>query len=705
MEKRKPRLTVLASTENTAVVLGEQMQKIFGNELEIRDFCFSQIEKNSVEAELVLVSHPGILDRAKEYIREKTRIFIAKRNVPVDAISRLADFPEGARIVVANVDRENATEAIAQLQDIGINRLNYAAYYPESGEFPTDAQGVVIFGEDGILHEPEIPVIDFGTRIADQATCVMIAGHFGIYERVADRILDTFMQHNIHLNNTYAQQIDRNQKLALEMQMILNRYQKSTILMNVKGEILFYNPKAGRLLEIENDVSPYMETILKQIRENERGFFLEIKKRSYFAEFSYSGDQQSLIIIIDDVRHVEETSETFRNILRKNGLVADYTFQDIVGNSPSMVKLKKKAAQFAKSESTIHIHGESGCGKELLAQAVHNGSKRKNNAFVAVNLAALSSTVGESELFGYAEGAFTGAKKGGKKGLFELAHNGTIFLDEIGDCSLDTQKKILRVLQERKVMPIGSNKIISVDVRIISATNKDLKKLVQEGRFREDLYYRLNVLPLRVPPLRERKEDILPMFYSFLDNAFHVQIESVGEKLETVLQKYDWPGNVRELRNMAEYTANCISADMTDWEQDVMERLMPKGVPIEEGGISAPKEYKYDGTEGRDYEAKDAKTDTFDKLETDCEQHLVFRILAQLGEAPYVWTRAGIADALPDILPGVIKRYLGILRQYGLVYAKKGEGTRISRAGISYLQSLSERERVNAQNLEIKEQD
>ena len=208
----------------------------------------------------------------------------------------------------------------------------------------------------------------------------------------------------------------------------------------------------------------------------------------------------------------------------------------------------------AKSDSSILITGESGTGKEMFAQSIHNSSKRKEFQFVAVNCGALPESLLESELFGYEEGAFTGAKRGGKPGLFELAHKGTLFLDEIEEMPLKLQRSLLRVLQEREVMRLGGDRLISVDIRLIAATNRDLKGLLSDGRFREDLYYRLNVLPLFVPPLRARKEDISSLISGF-KKSFNWEF-SLSASAGKAIFDYSWPGNIRQLRNCIEYISN-----------------------------------------------------------------------------------------------------------------------------------------------------
>lgn len=243
------------------------------------------------------------------------------------------------------------------------------------------------------------------------------------------------------------------------------------------------------------------------------------------------------------------------NVSRDYKLDDKIRFEDIHGESHVITETKKIARKASNTTASVLITGESGVGKEQFARAIHDMGIKKDGNFVSVNCAAIPSDLLESELFGYAEGAFTGARTSGKKGKFELAHGGTLFLDEIGDMPLEMQAKILRVLQERKVERVGSNTSVPVDFRLISATNKDLKALIKEGLFREDLYYRLFVIPLEIPPLRDRKQD-LPIIVSEtmgqLAETYGVGEKTIDQKVMQMIYKYDWPGNVRELINVLE---------------------------------------------------------------------------------------------------------------------------------------------------------
>ncbi|HHY90827.1 MAG TPA: sigma 54-interacting transcriptional regulator, partial [Clostridiales bacterium] len=262
---------------------------------------------------------------------------------------------------------------------------------------------------------------------------------------------------------------------------------------------------------------------------------------------------------------------SFRDITEARKLVYNmsqrdvrYTFDDIIGNSQKIIEVKQQAETVARGNSTVLITGESGTGKEMFARAIHYRSSRCNGPFVTVNCGAIPETLLESELFGYEKGAFTGAREKGKMGKFELANGGTIFLDEIGDMPLHLQVKLLHVLQNMRFERVGGNKTICVDVRVIAATNRDLEKMIEEKEFREDLYYRLSVIPLRIPPLRKRAEDIPLLMNYFLKkyNAFMKKsIKGFSKEAKEIYLAYDWPGNVRELENAVEYGVNMTFSD------------------------------------------------------------------------------------------------------------------------------------------------
>jgi PAS domain S-box-containing protein len=254
---------------------------------------------------------------------------------------------------------------------------------------------------------------------------------------------------------------------------------------------------------------------------------------------------------LSEIKKLNEELDQARRFIRH--LKAKYTFDDIIGDSQTLRAVIKQAKRASQTSITVLLRGESGTGKELFAHAIHNESPRKNEKFIRVNCAAIADSILESELFGYEEGAFTGAVKGGKKGLFEEADKGTIFLDEIGKVSFSLQDKLLRVLQEKEIIKVGGVRTIEIDVRIIVASNTNLERAIQEGKFREDLYYRLNVFPLFIPSLRERREDI-PLLVSYIIRKFNQEygrsVKECAPEAMKRLMDYDWPGNVRELENV-----------------------------------------------------------------------------------------------------------------------------------------------------------
>ncbi|MFP5115793.1 sigma-54 interaction domain-containing protein [Bacillaceae bacterium C204] len=297
------------------------------------------------------------------------------------------------------------------------------------------------------------------------------------------------------------------------------------------------------------------------------------------------------------IQGLVEELKYYKTKLEKE-LKSKYRFSDLIGKCSTFLATKKFAERISGSNSSVLLMGDSGTGKELFAHAIHNSSMRSSLPLVAINCAAIPEHLLESELFGYDDGAFTGAKKGGKKGQFEIANNGTLFLDEIGDMPLSMQSKLLRVLQEKEVQRIGGQKSISIDVRIIAATHRDLEKLVEEGKFRQDLYYRLNVIKIEIPPLRERKEDIPLISQSLLkklERKFYRKGIELSAEVEERLMKHEWPGNIRELENVLERSINVLDgktievAHLPLYLRDMESETSFVNTPLSPNKMPAPK--------------------------------------------------------------------------------------------------------------------
>ncbi|MFZ2781808.1 MAG: sigma 54-interacting transcriptional regulator [Rectinemataceae bacterium] len=374
-----------------------------------------------------------------------------------------------------------------------------------------------------------------------------------------------------------ARSLRQRRESDFRIRAVVNAVQEGIVSLNKDGIIELFNPKAGELFGSENLFGRPIDLIIpnldfKHIMSSGRdllGKVIELHgQRAVInvAPIMIQGCAEGAVAVLQEVGSIQDLEKRVRKQLYAKGLFAKYRFQDILGDSPAMRHCVEVARQYASTLSNIVIFGETGTGKELMAQSIHNESSVRDGPFVAINCGALPPTLLESELFGYVEGAFTGAVKGGKAGLFELAHGGTIFLDEINELDLQLQKKLLRVIQEREVMRVGDTRVIPVSMRVIAASNVSLQEEVEKGRMRKDLFYRLNVLDIRIPPLRERSDDILMLFSHCASACAQRNGDPAPSGLPTQLAErfcaYSWPGNVRELENTAEkYVVLCRLMD------------------------------------------------------------------------------------------------------------------------------------------------
>ncbi|NLV88021.1 MAG: sigma 54-interacting transcriptional regulator [Tissierellia bacterium] len=399
-------------------------------------------------------------------------------------------------------------------------------------------------------------------------------------------------------------------KESIEMlEDILNYAYEGYVLVDPEGKIVKMNYEKllgikeedaiGRPVEevIENTrMHIVVKTGIKEIRDVQRiqGYDMITNRIPIIKENKVIGAVGT--VLFKDISEVKELAHQLLDLQSKinkyKGEIeriqgTKYSFDSIITRNPKMEYLKKVGRRAAETNSTVLITGESGTGKELFAHAIHRASYRRDEAFIAINCAAIPRDLLESELFGYDRGAFTGARREGKPGKFEQALGGTIFLDEIGDMPLEMQAKILRVLESKEFERIGSNKKIDFDARVIAATNENLEEAVKKGKFREDLYYRLNVVSIEIPPLRERIEDIEPLAENMLE--FLLQEMKLGQKEITnetmkILKKYSWPGNVRELRNVLERAVN-LSTGKFILPEHLPERLFNRNPNITSGSI------------------------------------------------------------------------------------------------------------------------
>lgn len=362
-------------------------------------------------------------------------------------------------------------------------------------------------------------------------------------------------------------------RLAEQFRALVNSLHEGIIAINADGLIVNINQSAYNILGLETDMrSRHIKALFPGFDQKVLVMQSSEKNRYYERELQYANDEGLNLLLLGNITLMQEKNRvtgaviSFREredltIMAKRIISKGKvdTFEAIKGTSNELTGIKKRMKRVANTDSTIFIRGETGTGKSLFARAVHEQSHRRNKPFITVNCAAIPASLIESELFGYEEGAFTGARKGGKPGKFELAHEGTLFLDEIGDMPLDSQTKLLQVLETKRIERVGGITPRGIDVRIIAATNRDLEKLIETGAFRKDLFYRINVIPFTIPPLRERKEDISLLMNYFLD-LYTVQLNKplrpFSERAREILRIYPWPGNARELANAVEYAVN-----------------------------------------------------------------------------------------------------------------------------------------------------
>ena len=502
----------------------------------------------------------SILANLRTHTTSFKNIVILTRNIRKDNLSKIMEIPKNEDVLIVNDVVERTIETASMLYELGIGHLNFIIYNPDEDDGRYDKIKYAIVPNELDLVPKHIKnVINVGYREIGFDTIMRIKNSLGIVDDELGlkllQYISTIVEPQNDLNTSYVENFLRNS--------MLNEYlydiPSALILVSNEGQIIYANRRAREFFEKDSSghayyISAIDREIFKAIDGNDEisKKVVALSDRNYILDkvpLRIGSTQIGYYVTLQDEVVIKDMEISLNKKLIEKGLFAKYTFNDIRRSCPVMTEAVELAKKAAVTEYNILITGESGTGKELFAQSIHNYSNRKDKPFIGVNCAAIPESLLESELFGYEEGAFTGASKKGKIGYFEQANHGTIFLDEIGDISPKLQVRLLRVLQERQVMRIGSDRVINVDLRIIAATNRDLKKEVEKGTFRSDLYYRLNTLHIVVPPLRERKEDILLLFKWFLKDDY----VRISQKDRNLLLGYSWPGNVRELENCALY--------------------------------------------------------------------------------------------------------------------------------------------------------
>ncbi len=563
----KKELAIATIHPRTGVFLSEEIKKLFKDTIEIKRYSFEDRSiEQGIECNLIIILEEAIFEALKKYVKDNVEIIIAKRTITKEGFQKIINIEDGKKAALVNVDSEMAMESISLIYQLGAKNIELTPVYPGISKIP-DFNLAITPGEIEFVPDSIENIIDIGDRVLDISTIFDLAVKLGLENILEGEEAKAFFDRIMPVSFGLEQIMGKKNRLECKLDILLESLDEAIIGINSLGVINSYNRSAEKILGYKRknilgedykgvfDQIPFDEVLkCSQPVENE---IIKINDTSIITTINPIIKHETLYGAVAIVKNLNETVKEQNKLREKligKGHIARYNFNDILGKSVKIEKAKKIASRMADSNSTVLITGETGAGKELFAQAIHNQSRRKKHQFVAINCAAFPEGLLESELFGYEKGAFTGAKKEGKMGLFELADRGTLFLDEISEMPLKLQSRLLRVLELRKVMRVGGDTVISVDVRIIASTNKELKKMVKKGKFREDLYYRLSVLPLKIPPLRERKGDIM------------ILIENIKEELKADFQlssqvvdlflEHRWDGNVRELRNYIEFFAN-----------------------------------------------------------------------------------------------------------------------------------------------------
>lgn len=564
VETDNKKLLICIIDDKILEFLTKSIQTYFKNDLDIIPIHPNEIQNLNFVPKAVVTSHKTV-DIVKKHFPDTT-IIIQKRDLSGKAFEKVVSLPSGYNVLVVNQHMEAAQETVDSFVEFGINHIRMRPYAPGNSIDTSNINAVIYTGVLDDCPELDCPYINIGLRKISLYTIIDIIRAFDLpsdyTKSYYNYIVQRFTKSCYKLNNM----LEQANTLKNNFEKICDINNNITFVINEDDKIILLNEQAKKYFEIKSE-KDIIGTDYKSLLEKFPELLKYVSTNTLLTDAPITIDNQKLLITSFEMDIDKNKNKAFtllplailkkrEGLVRKNlkatGFTAKYTFDNIIGSSNPMKQNKKLANVYAKTEFPVLITGESGTGKELFAQAIHNTSLRRESNFVAINFAALPETLAESELFGYMEGSFTGASKNGKAGMFELAHRGTIFLDEIGEASLPVQAKLLRVLEEKEVVRIGGTNVIPVDVRIICATNKNLKNAISEGTFREDLFYRIQVLNLRLKSLRERPEDIMETMSAFLIGEQAHSLANLPEIKETLMQ-YSWPGNARELRTVAEY--------------------------------------------------------------------------------------------------------------------------------------------------------
>lgn len=689
----KKNVAVISLDAYAGQFYAQQVQKLFSDRIAV---CSYSVRDGSVEHmprkyDLYMVTTDafdslGDMHRYVPIDGEMMEIHVTLR---WDVVHRLQALPAGKKVLFVNLSDKMCREAVTRLNQLGVNQLDFDLYHPGAPE-PDMSQYDFVITPQETRYVPAgaREIIDIGQRVCDSSTMIEAALRLGFEELLETPEFEQYQRDVAANTYSFDRVFARGLRLESQFEILMEILDEGIVGVNERGEVFASNhkleeitgiPGARALQHPASEVYPFVpfaRCLAERAPQPAQVVSANgVNMNVAVAPVLRGGACIGAFATVQRFSDAENRQNELRSQLLHKGYRAKYTFDDVVGQSPAIRRCITILKKMSLTQLPVLLIGETGTGKELFAHAVHNASPRANGPFVAISCAAMPENLLESELFGYEEGAFTGARKGGKPGLFEFAHKGTLFLDEVEGMSTALQCKLLRVLQEREIMRVGGNRIVSVDVRIVAATNENLDKMVEEGTFRRDLYYRLNTLPVLIPPLREREGDLLLLIDHFrkgIGASF-----TLSPELERLLLTHQWRGNIRELRNVVEYFSYTGSPVVGPEELPPTFHYLPAGLPEAGGAGAQPPRL------------------------ADCPQEDERFVLSRLYQADREGRSLGrdaiLAAAKAAGLPcsqQEVRRILSALDQAGLARVSRGRGgTRLTPAGRALCRRLETEEK------------
>jgi len=676
-------LTFITLSRSTYRVFEAQLKSFFREQVAIWGACLEDPQQLSeIGGDLILVSSRDVIPVLAGKMTGG-QFIVSRRTLDPSKLSSLFKLEAGTEVLVVNNAQDVTEDTVDLLREFGLDSLHLIPWWPGCQKSVKNIKTAVTPGFVSIVPSSITDVYDLGVRPIDVSTLVEIALHLHLPLEGIHYATAANYKGMVKVIREQADLLSEVESSRKELEVILDNVHDAVIMCDSRGTIRKFNNAAELMLRAQDKAGrtnvnewlpPRLIETVSTTGIAEKNRLCNVGNKKYLVTVTPIQDQgRNLVVTALESASIEDLARAMKSKPR----AARYCFEDIVGANAGLKRVVNIARKLASTNTTVFITGETGTGKELFAHAIHNASPRRNGPFVAQNIAALPEQLVQSELFGYESGAFTGARREGKPGLFELADGGTIFLDEIADISMAVQVSLLRVLQEREVTRVGGSNLIPVSVRVIAATNQDLREAVEQGRFRKDLYYRLCVFPLRIPPLRERPGDI-PLLVDYFTRKYSHWEPDLPERLMRKLQGWSWPGNVRELEELIRYAASI--SDTPDDFHAAIEQFLNTFSRISAESTLEP------------FDEIDRRLRRCAELE---EFAKILECLSQC-ESEHGMGRDAIHAVLTvngvSMTPGQIRTRMRLLSDLGLAESVRGRnGTKVTSRGRDYLSYLMQK--------------